>query len=188
MQPLSPTFRSVTPSPRFFYNAACFMTQHQFAVNHEVAASAVLEIMHIGTTNPNIFQSSPEPRPPLGSGTGVSLSFPLLFKSNHISCSVFHLLSPRFRFIEIHSFYQFSGTSPARRSPFYDNSIDGIMQELRAFQNTVFIKNRGITPGKPENDTSYLQINHEKQIYLLLFCNLTVLFSTFQRIRLRCQQ
>ena len=35
-------------------------------------------------------------------------------------------------------FYQFSGTSPARRSPFYDNSIDGIMQELRTFQNTVF--------------------------------------------------
>ena len=120
---------------QLFYNAACFMAQHQLAVNHKVAASAVLEIMHIRTTNPNIFNLH-QNLARLGFGNGCLSDFHFV-QSNHISCSVFHLLSPRFRFIEI-QFYQFSGTSPARRSPFYDNSIDGIMQELRTFQNTVF--------------------------------------------------
>ena len=81
------------------------MTQHQFAVNHEVAASAVLEIMHIGTTNPNIFNLH-QNLARLGFGNWGFSDFHFV-QSNHISCSVFHLLSPRFRFIEIHSFISF---------------------------------------------------------------------------------
>ena len=86
---------------QFYNNAACFMTQHQFAVNHEVTASAVFEVMYVRTTDTNIFYFN-QNFTCFRFGNCCFTNFHFV-QTYHICLSIFHIESPHFHLIKIPS-------------------------------------------------------------------------------------